>query len=201
MHATTAPFTLRVWKEGEGYERRTGWHGTSTEFGEITVLHPKAAFADTLTSEVRGGRVPSARFSASGLHTQVMTRPSLNGARLTVADATVYMTRNRWALTHRGRSLRLRCMGDSYRLTAVGRKEYELTRERDSEDPGATVRVRQSGMGKGRRLTISVTGLALGTDITLAALFGAVDRAVLTRRGAVRAGLARAFGFYGESAP
>ncbi|MFJ4778850.1 hypothetical protein [Streptomyces sp. NPDC088762] len=104
-----------------------------------------------------------------------------------------------WSEAHRGRSLRLGYGGDRYRLTAVNGKEYTLTRAADTEDPGVAVRVKQSGLGKGKRLSVSVAGRALGADITLAALFGGVDRATLTRRGAVRAGLSRAFGFYAES--
>ncbi|MFF3677294.1 hypothetical protein ACFYYS_25360 [Streptomyces sp. NPDC002120] len=200
MHTTTAPFALHVWSEGEKFERLTGWQGTSQEFGEITVIHPhRGNDGHSLRSEVRGSRIPSASFSSRGFHAQVMTLPSLNGAMLRLGDSVVYMTRNRWALTHRGRSLRLEYGGDHYRLTAVNRKEYTLTRAPDAEDPGVTIRVKQSGIGKSKRLAVTVLGRALGADITLAALFGGVDRATLTRRGAVRAGISRVFGFYAES--
>lgn len=164
------------------------------------MIHPdRGGDGHSLRSDVRGSRVPSAAFSSRGFHAQVMTLPSLNCATLRLGDAVVYMTRNRWALTHRGRSPHLKYGGDRYRLTAVKRKEYTRTRAPDAEDPGVTIRVKQSGIGKSRRLTVSVAGRALGADITLAALFGGVDRATLTRRGAVRAGIARAFGFYAES--
>lgn len=200
MHTTTAPFALHVWSEGQKYERRTGWQGTSQEFGEITVIHPHRGNAGHgLTSEVRGSLIPSASFSSRGFHAQVMSLPSLNGATLRLGDAMVYLTRNRWGLTHRGRSLHLKYGGDKYRLTAVNRKEYTLTRLPDPEDPGVTVRVKTSGIGKGKRLAVSVAGRAVGADIALAALFVGVDRATLTRRGAVRAAFSRAFGFYAES--
>ncbi|MEU3772125.1 hypothetical protein AB0F11_02710 [Streptomyces sp. NPDC032472] len=199
MHATR-PITLHAWQQGENYERRTGWHGSSPEFGDITVLFPRATHSSrTLMSEVRGTVIPSASYSSTGLHSQVMSLPGLNGARLEVGDRSVRIRRNRWGLTRRGRSLRMEHAQDAYRLTAISRRQYMLTRERDAEDPGVTITVKQTGIGKGKRLTVSVTGDAQGADITLAVLFGAVDRAPLTRGGAVRASLSRSFAFYAES--
>ncbi|MFJ2113759.1 MULTISPECIES: hypothetical protein [unclassified Streptomyces] len=43
------------------------------------------------------------------------------------------------------------------------------------------------------------TGRVLPADVSLAALFSGVDRSVLTRRGAVRAGFSRIFNFWAES--
>ncbi|MGW5346631.1 hypothetical protein [Streptomyces sp. HUAS TT3] len=196
------PFMLHTWQQGERHERRTGWHGSSPEFGGITVLFPRASHnSGTLTSEVRGERIPHASYSSTGLQSQVMSLPGLNGARLEVGDRSVRLRRNRWGLTRRARSLRMQHAGDAYRLTAISRRRYRLTRERDGEDPGVTITVKQTGIGTGKRLAVTVTGSAQDADITLAVLFAAVDRAALTRGGAVRAAFARSFAFYAESQP
>lgn len=125
--------------------------------------------------------------------------PTLNRSTLRVGDALVRMHRNRWAPTHRGRSLHMTYLGDAYRLTAIDRRAYDLFRQPDSDDPGAVIRVRQSGIGSGRKVTVRATGRVLPGDVSLAAVFSGVDRSVLTRRGAVRAGLSRIFGFWAES--
>ncbi|MGW0392713.1 hypothetical protein ACWDYJ_17790 [Streptomyces sp. NPDC003042] len=73
-------------------------------------------------------------------------------------------------------------------------------READNQDRGLTVRVREAGFGKRKRVEVSVEGRALGADIALAVLFTGVDRSVLTRRGAVRAGISRVFHVAADSA-
>ncbi|MFE0650106.1 hypothetical protein ACFVZH_16125 [Streptomyces sp. NPDC059534] len=67
------------------------------------------------------------------------------------------------------------------------------------EDPGVTVSVRGAGRGGRRRLDVTVSGRAGGADLALALVFAGVDRAALTRGGAVRAGLSRLTGFRAES--
>lgn len=73
-------------------------------------------------------------------------------------------------------------------------------READNQDRGVTVKVKESGMAKWKRVDVSVTGRALGADIALALVFAGVDRSVLTRRGAMRAGLSRVFHVAADSA-
>lgn len=199
MHTTISPFTLAAWKEKQPHGRtRSGWQGTSPELGDIRVVYPGRETSNALVTEVRGGLVPSATFETRGVHTEVVSLPTLNRATLRVGDALVRMERNRWAPGHRGRSLRMTYLGDSYRLTAIDRKAYELSRQRDSEDPGAVVAVRQSGRGSGRKVTVRATGRVLPADVALAVLFAGVDRSVLTRRGAVRAGMSRIVNFWAE---
>jgi hypothetical protein len=200
MHTTTAPFAMHAWKEGNRHERRSGWQGTSPEFGDIKVTCPLPRNnPEVVISEVRGGLVPTATFESRGIHTQAVILPTLNRATLRVGDAMVYMTRNRWGVTHRGRSLHLKYGGDRYRLWAINGREFVLSREADDEDPGVTLTVKQSGHGKRRQLSVSVRGRAVAADISLATLFAGVDRATLTRRGAVRAAFSRVFGLYAES--
>ncbi|MBM7438775.1 hypothetical protein [Streptomyces sp. HB132] len=201
MHTTISPFTLAYWKERQPVGlKKFGWQGTSAEFGDIRVVYPAGRdMPNVLVTEVRGGLIPTSTFETRGAHTDVVSMPTLNRSTLRVGDALVRMHRNRWATTHRGRSLRMTCLGDSYRLTAINRRAYELSRQPDSEDPGAVIRVRQSGVGNGRKVTVQATGRVLPADVSLAALFTGVDRSVLTRRGAVRAGFSRIFNFWAES--
>ncbi|MGW0118953.1 hypothetical protein [Streptomyces sp. NPDC003327] len=196
MHTTVTPFTLRRWREGKGYERRAGWRGASAEFGEITVEAPlRQTVPEVVVSELRGTSVPPASYETRGVHTDVIRLPTLNRATLRVGDAQVYVERNRFGLTARQRGLTLRYGGDRYRLWALNRRSWVLTRHADDEDPGVTVTVR----GRRRQLDVTVAGRAGGADLTLALVFAGVDRAALTRGGAVRAALARATGFWAES--
>ncbi|KAA6218487.1 hypothetical protein [Streptomyces filamentosus] len=200
MHTTVTPFTLRPWREGKGYGRRTGWRGTSAEFGEVTVEAPlRQAVPETLVSELRGGLLPEASYETRGVHTDVVRLPTLNRATLRLGDALVAVERNRLGLTARQRGLRLRHGGDAYRLWAGNRRSWTLVREADAEDPGVRVAVRGTGRLGGRRLEVTVTGRALPADLALALVFAGVDRAALTRGGAVRAALSRATGFWAES--
>ncbi|MGI5482394.1 hypothetical protein [Streptomyces lavendofoliae] len=201
MHTTISPFTLTHWRERTKGERtQWGWQGTSPEFGDIRVVHPAGPYVrERIVAQVSGGLIPTASFEARGLHTEGMTRPSLNRAVLRLGDAHVRMSRNRWGLTHRGRSLHMTCLGDAYRLTALDRGSYTLSRAADAEDPGVVITVRQSGWGRNKRVSVRAEGRVLHADIALAALFCGVDRSVLTRRGAVRAGFARVFDLWAES--
>jgi hypothetical protein len=201
MHTTISPFTLAPWKEKQPDGRnRSGWQGTSPEFGDIRVRYPAGPnVSRSLTTEASGGQLPLTRFETRGLHAEAAFKPTLNGSTLRVGGALVRMDRNRWAPTHRGRSLRMTYLGDSYRLTALNRRAYELSRQPDSEDPGVRITVRQSGLAGGRRLTVRATGRVLAADVSLAVVFAEVDRSVLTRRGAVRAGLRRILFFWSEA--
>ncbi|MFF8984303.1 hypothetical protein ACF08E_13070 [Streptomyces globisporus] len=69
----------------------------------------------------------------------------------------------------------------------MSRKRFVLTRRADDEDPGVALMAKQSGLGGGRRLVVRTTGRAAAAGIALDALFAGVDRAPLTRGGAVRA--------------
>ncbi|MEU3184777.1 hypothetical protein ABZ707_11310 [Streptomyces sp. NPDC006923] len=202
MHTTVVSFTLHRGKERpKGEPEYHVWQGTSQEFGEIRVRYPVPPhMPQARMADVRGGFLPTATFESRGVHMDELTKPTLNGATLRVGDAVVYMKRNRWAVTNRGRALHLKYLGDRYRLRAINRKDYTLTREPDAQDPGVVVIVKQSGIGRRRQLSVSVQGRALPADIALATLFAGVDRSVLTRRGAVRAGLARVFHVAAESA-
>ncbi|MGW3660797.1 hypothetical protein ACWD6R_36400 [Streptomyces sp. NPDC005151] len=201
MYTTISPFTLAYWKEKQPHGRtKFGWQGTSPEFGDVRVVYPAGPdVPNALVTEVRGGLIPPATFETRGVHTDVAAMPTLNRSTLRVGDALVRMNRNRWAPSHRGRSLHMTYLGDSYRLTAINRRAYELSRQPDSEDPGAVIAVRQSGMGGGRKVAVQATGRVLPADVSLAVLFSGVDRSVLTRRGAVRAGFSRIFNFWAES--
>ncbi|MFJ8863726.1 hypothetical protein ACIRD8_35600 [Streptomyces sp. NPDC102451] len=201
MHTTISPFTLTHWKEKQPHGRtKFGWQGISPELGDVRVVYPAGRdVPNALVTEVRGGLIPLATFETRGLHTEVAPMPTLNRSTLRVGDASVRMNRNRWAPTHRGRSLHMTYLGDSYRLAALNRRAYELSRQPDSEDPGAVIVVRQSGMGSGRKITVQARGCVLPADVSLAVLFSGVDRSVLTRRGALRAGLSRIFNFWAES--
>ncbi|MEV6783797.1 hypothetical protein [Streptomyces sp. NPDC051098] len=154
---------------------------------------------NAIVTEVGGSLIPTATFENRGVHTDVVSMPTLNRATLRVGDGLVRMSRNRWAPTHRGRCLHMRYLGDTYRLTAIDRRAYTLSRQADAEDPGVVVTVRQSGLGNGRKATVQAAGRVLPADVSLAVLFAGVDRSVLTRRGAVRAGISRVFQLWAES--
>jgi hypothetical protein len=201
MHTTISPFALAYWKERQPVGlKKFGWQGTSAEFGDIRVVYPAGKYMpNVMVTEVRGGLIPTAVFETRGVHTEVVSMPTINRSKLRVGDGLVRMDRNRWAPTHRGRSLHMTCLGDAYRLTAINRRAYTLSRQADSEDPGSVVTVRQSGLGSGRKMTVRAAGRVLPVDVTLAVLFTGVDRSVLTRRGAVRAAISRTFNFWAES--
>ncbi|UYQ65275.1 hypothetical protein [Streptomyces peucetius] len=192
MHAATGPIILRFRREGEGHDRRSGYRGTSDAFGEITLTCPlPRRQPESLVSEVRGTLIPTATYETRGIHTEAADLPTLNRSTLRLGDATVHMRRNRFGLTLRGRALRLTYGGDPYRLRARNRKQFVLSRQADSEDPGVTVTVKLSGIGSGKKVQVHVAGRAVAADIALAVLFAGVDRAPLTRGGAVRAALSR----------
>ncbi|ARF74267.1 hypothetical protein RM717_05490 [Streptomyces griseus] len=201
MHTTATAFTLRAWAEGRTHERRTGYRGTSPEFGEIvlTAPLPRKNTPGGLVSEVRGPSIPTATFESRGIHTEAADLPTLNGSVLRVGDALVHLRRNRFGLTRRARALHFRYGGDRYRLWAAGRKKFVLRREADDEDPGVSATATRSGFGGSRKVVVRVSGRALAADIALVALFAGVDRAPLTRGGAVRAALARSARLFAES--
>ncbi|MER5713103.1 hypothetical protein AB0B13_17550 [Streptomyces sp. NPDC042898] len=200
MHTAVTPFTLRPWREGKGYERRAGWRGASAEFGEITVEAPlRQTVQEVIVSELRGGLVPPASYETRGIHTETVRLPTLNRATLRVGDAHVSMTRNRLGATARQRALQLRYGGDHYRLWARDRRSWVLARAADAEDPGVTVSVRGAGRGSRRRLDVTVAGRAGAADLSLALIFAGVDRAALTRGGAVRAGFSRVGRLWAEA--
>ncbi|MFF8266338.1 hypothetical protein ACF059_02985 [Streptomyces sp. NPDC016562] len=201
MHVQSTPFELSPWQGGDkGGLRRTGWQGRSPEWGEITVASLPHPHDNVRATEVTGGQIPRAVFQSRGIQVLVTERPTLNGATLRVGDAVVYLKRNRWGATHRGRALRMTYGGDRYRLWAVNRREYVVMRKADNEDRGVTVKVKQSGIGKWKRVQVTVVGRALGADIALALVFTGVDCSMLTRRGALRAGLSRVFHVAADSA-
>lgn len=201
MHTQSTPFALSTWQGGDkGQLRRTGWQGKSAEWGEITVASLPHAHDNVRATEVIGDQIPRAVFESRGIQVMVTERPTLNGETLRVGDAHVYLKRNRWGATHRGRALHMKYAGDRYRLWAVNVKEYVLMREADNEDRGVTVNVKESGMARWKRVDVRVTGRALGADISLALVFAGVDRSALTRRGAVRAGISRVVHVAADSA-
>ncbi|MEU2185039.1 hypothetical protein [Streptomyces thermolilacinus] len=202
MHTTITPFALTHWKSErtQGELRQFGWTGTSPEFGEVRVVWPALPKApNVVVTEVSGPGLPTARFETRGLLSELVSKPTLNRATCRVDGRFVAMERHRWAVTHRGRALRMRYLGDDYRLTALGKRAYRLERLRDDEDPGVVVTAHQMGIGNGRRVTLRAAGRVLPADLALAALFAGVDRSVLTRRGAVRAGIKRMFSFWAET--
>ncbi|WP_299537894.1 hypothetical protein [uncultured Streptomyces sp.] len=201
MHTTISPFALAYWKEKQPVgATKFGWRGVSPELGDIHVVYPAGKDVPNLVvTEVTGSVIPSATFETRGVHTDVLSMPTLNRATLRVGGGLVRMSRNRWAPTHGGRSLRMVYLGDVYRLKAINRRAYEVSRQGDSEDPGAVVTVRQSGLGSSRRMAVQAQGRVLPADVTIAVLFAGVDRSVLTRRGAVRAGFSRIFNFWADS--
>ncbi|MFE9457780.1 hypothetical protein [Streptomyces californicus] len=200
MHTAVGEFTLEFWKEGRTHERRSGLRGTVPGFGEVVLTAPLPIehTPGSLVSEVRGPSIPTAVFETRGIHTEATDLPTLNGSTLRVGDALVYLRRNRFGLTHRARALRFRYGGDQYLLRAMNRKRFVLVRRADDEDPGVALTAKLSGFG-GRRLTVRTTGRAVAADISLAVLFAGVDRAPLTRSGAVRAALGRSTRLFAES--
>ncbi|MER5736128.1 MULTISPECIES: hypothetical protein [unclassified Streptomyces] len=199
MHTTVTPFTLRPWREGKGYGRRSGWRGTSAEFGEVTVEAPlRQTVPETIVSELRGGLLPEASYETRGVHTDLIRLPTLNRATLRLGGALVRMERNRFGVTARQRGLRLRYGGDDYRLWARGGRSWTLARRADAEDAGVRVTVRGAGRLGGRRLEVTVTGRALAADLALALVFAGVDRAALTRGGSVRAAFSRVTRLWAE---
>ncbi|WP_330446102.1 hypothetical protein [Streptomyces anulatus] len=198
--ASTAPFTLAFWKEGRTHEQRAGYRGTAAEFGEIvlTAPLPRKYTPDRVVSEVRGPSVPTAVFETRGIHTEAADLPTLNRSVLRVGDAMVHLRRNRFGLTRRARALHFRYGGDHYRLRAVNRKQFVLVRRADDEDPGVSLTAKLSGIG-GRKLVVRTAGRAVAADIVLVTLFAGVDRAPLTRSGAVRAALGRSTRLFAES--
>ncbi|MFJ7061623.1 hypothetical protein ACK8N7_15550 [Streptomyces griseobrunneus] len=201
MHTTTAPFTLEFWKEGRTHERRAGYRGTAPEFGDIvlTAPLPRKSTPGSVVSEVRGPSIPTATFETRGIHTEAADLPTLNRSTLRVGDAMVHLERNRFGLTHRARALHFRYGGDHYRLWAVNRKQFVLVRRADDEDPGVSITAKQSGLGGSKKLFVRTTGRAVAADISLVTLFAGVDRAPLTRSGAVRAALGRSTRLFAES--
>ncbi|WP_228989596.1 hypothetical protein [Streptomyces sp. DH8] len=201
MHASIGPFTLEFWKEGRTHERRAGLRGTVPEFGEVVLTAPLPLnrTPGSVVSEVRGPSIPTAVFETRGIHTDATDLPTLNGSTLRVGDAMVYLRRNRFGLTHRARALRFRYGGDHYLLRAVNRKRFVLVRRADDEDPGVTLTAKLSGFGGGRRLAVRTSGRAVAADISLVTLFAGIDRAPLTRSGAVRAALGRSARLFAES--
>ncbi|WP_411105648.1 hypothetical protein [Streptomyces sp. cmx-4-9] len=201
MHTQSTPFALRPWQGGEKNElRRVGWQGQSAEWGDVTVASLPHPQDDVRATEAVGGHIPRAVFESRGIQVTITERPTLNGATLRVGDAVVYLRRNRWGATHRGRALHMKHAGDRYRLWAVDRREYVLMREADNQDRGVTIRVKESGIAKWKRIDVSMTGRAVGADIALALVFTGVDRSALTRRGALRAGFSRVFHVAADSA-
>ncbi|MFH9723567.1 hypothetical protein ACH4M4_11420 [Streptomyces sp. NPDC017254] len=200
MHTQVSPFELHAWKEGNRHDYRAGWKGVSPEFGEILLTCPlPRTHPETIVSEVRGGHLPVTSFEARGMHAEGLRLPTLNRSTLRVGDRMVYVERNRFGATLDQRALTMRYAGDRYRLAALDKNAYVLTREADAEDPGVTVTVRETGRGKNRRLSVRVAGRAEGGDLALALIFAGVDRSVLTRVGAVKAGLSRVTHFWTES--
>ncbi|KQX49554.1 MULTISPECIES: hypothetical protein [unclassified Streptomyces] len=200
MHTAVSPFVLQPWQEGGRHDRRSGWRGVSREFGEITLTCPLPRTApETVVSEARGGLIPVATFEARGMHTDGIRLPTLNRSTLRVGDRIVSVRRNRWGATAAQRALTLRYAGDHYRLAALDKRAYVLTREPDDEDPGLTVTVRASGRGRKRQLAVHVGGRAEGGDLALALVFAGVDRSALTRVGAVRAGVSRVTDLWADS--
>ncbi|MFD4175689.1 hypothetical protein [Streptomyces anulatus] len=106
---------------------------------------------------------------------------------------------DRFGLTRRARALHFRHGGDHYLLRAVNRKQFVLVRRADDEDPGVSLTAKLSGIGGGKRLVVRAVGRAVAADIVLVTLFAGVDRAPLTRSGAVRAALGRSTRLFAES--
>lgn len=104
MHTTISPSTLAYWKEKQPAGRtKFGWQGNSPELGDIRVVYPAGRHVpNAIVTAVHGGLIPTATFETRGVHTDVVSMPTLNRATLRVGDGLVRMSRNRWAQTHRG---------------------------------------------------------------------------------------------------
>lgn len=192
MHTPLTPFALHRWQEGKRPDVRAGWRGTSPEFGEIVLSCPlPRVVPESVVSEARGGLLPVTTFESRGIHAENLRLPTLNRATLRVGDRHVHLTRNRIGATLVQRALRLRHAGDTYQLAALDRRAYTLTRTADTEDPGVTLTVRESGRGRGAQLSVRAEGRAEAADLALALVFAGVDRSALTRVGAVKAGVRR----------
>ncbi|MFE3829058.1 hypothetical protein [Streptomyces sp. NPDC059092] len=177
-------FTLESWETQQGRHgtRRYGWRGTSEIFGRIVVTYPVARQSTWARVGVDGERIPASSFEgfADG------SRPSLSLMQFRVGITPVPLRRRRWALTKKGRSLRLTHGGHTYTCTAARRgKGYALARE------GVRIRVSQKGRGSRRRQTVEVNGPAEPVDISIAVVFTGANLANLTLPGAVRSILAR----------
>ncbi|MEU7026476.1 hypothetical protein AB0A60_07240 [Streptomyces sp. NPDC046275] len=201
MHTPVTPFTLHRWREGKRPDVRSGWRGTSPEFGEIVLTCPlPRVVPESVVTEVRGGLLPVTTFESRGIHVENLRLPTLNRATLRVGDRHVRLARNRIGATLVQRALQLRHAGDTYRLAALDRRGWTLTRAADEEDPGVTVTVRESGRGKGASLAVRAEGRAEGADLAMALVFAGVDRSALTRVGAVKAGVRRVAELWAEAA-
>jgi len=199
VHTTVTPFTLHRRREGKGPGRTDGWRGVSPEFGEITLDCPlPRTLPEVVVSRLYGGLLPPVSFESRGIHAENLALPTLNRCTLRVGDRLVSLTRNRLGATPLQRSLTLRHAGDTYKLLALDKRGYRLSRAADAEDPGMRITVRESGRGKGRILTVRAEGRAEGADLALALIFAGVDRSALTHFGAVKAGVRRAFDLWGE---
>ncbi|MFI6704038.1 hypothetical protein ACIBJC_34750 [Streptomyces sp. NPDC050509] len=132
--------------------------------------------------EVSGERIPDSWFEgfADG------SSPSLSLMELRIGSTPVSLTRRRWAVTKRGRSLRLVNAERKYTCTATGRgKGYVLARD------GVRIKVAQKGHGKKKYQSVDVNGPADPVDISIAVVFTGANRANLTLGGAIRSAVAR----------
>ncbi|MFJ2218107.1 hypothetical protein ACIQVO_39215 [Streptomyces sp. NPDC101062] len=177
-------FTLESWETQQGHRstHQYGWRGTSEVFGEIVVTYPVARRSTWARIGVDGERIPASSFEgfADG------SRPSLSLMEFRVGTTPVPLNRSRWALTKKGRSLRLAHGGHTYTCTATRRgKGYVVARE------GVRVRVSPKGRGSRTRQTVEVHGPAEPVDLSIAVVFTGANLANLTVPGAVRSALAR----------
>ncbi|MFJ8000471.1 hypothetical protein ACIQ7D_25610 [Streptomyces sp. NPDC096310] len=114
------------------------------------------------------------------------SRPSLSFMEFRVGSTPVVLSRRRWALTRKGRSLRLATAG--IRTTARPRdaeRAHVLARE------GVRVGVARKGGGSRRRQIVEVTGPAEPVDLSIAIVFTGANLANLTLSGAARSTPAR----------
>ncbi|WP_159030065.1 hypothetical protein [Kitasatospora albolonga] len=178
----TASFVL---KELRDEERALYWSGTSEEFGTIEVRYPADGPVGSATARARGSAIPTTHLIGWAIF---QDKPRLTHARLQVEGEDAKLWRNRWAVSRKGRSLRMEYGGTEYRCRAVRRKRYVFTR------PGLVVTVTQSGIAPKRRtILVVIDGSAEPVDLSLAVLFSGVNRSQLTLGGAFRAGFATVF--------
>ncbi|MDT0494787.1 hypothetical protein RM717_30270 [Streptomyces griseus] len=169
-------------REVRNEKRALCWAGTSEEFGTIEVRYPADGPMGSTTARVLGSAIPTTLLIGWSLFDD---KPRLTSAQLQVEGESVKLRRNPWAVSRKGRSLRMEYGGTEYRCRAVRRKRYVFTR------PGLVVTVTQSGIGrKRRRVLVMIDGPAEPIDISLAVLFSGVNRAQLTLGGAFRTGFA-----------